>query len=51
MSKPLTITQFFQQFPDDDACLDHLMAFVTHAESARSAASTPCSYPRNRPSS
>lgn len=25
MSKPMTITEFFQRFPDDDTCLDHLM--------------------------
>ncbi len=24
MSKAMTITEFFKQFPDDDACLDHL---------------------------
>lgn len=26
MTKPLTIIQFFEQFPDNDSCLDHLMA-------------------------
>jgi predicted RNA-binding Zn-ribbon protein involved in translation (DUF1610 family) len=25
MTKPFTITEFFERFPDDDACLDHLM--------------------------
>jgi predicted RNA-binding Zn-ribbon protein involved in translation (DUF1610 family)/transposase-like protein len=25
MAKAMTISQFFQRFPDDDACLDHLM--------------------------
>lgn len=25
MSKPMTMHQFFAQFPDDDVCLDHLM--------------------------
>ena len=25
MAKPLTIQQFFKKFPDDAACLDHLM--------------------------
>lgn len=25
MSKPMTVEQFFELFPDDDACLDHLM--------------------------
>jgi len=25
MAKPLTVQQFFKRFPDDDACLDHLM--------------------------
>src|SRR3989304_4847436 len=24
MAKPMTITQFFEAFPDDDACLEHL---------------------------
>jgi transposase-like protein len=32
MSKNFTVTEFFQRFPDDDACLDHLMA-VRHGES------------------
>jgi transposase len=26
MTKPITVQQFFQTFPDDDACLEHLMA-------------------------
>jgi len=26
MPKPYTVQDFFKQFPDDDACLDHLMA-------------------------
>ena len=25
MPKTFTITEFFRRFPDDDACLDHLM--------------------------
>ncbi|MAM69981.1 MAG: IS1595 family transposase [Gammaproteobacteria bacterium] len=25
MSKPLSVLQFFKQFPDDDTCLEHLM--------------------------
>jgi DNA-directed RNA polymerase subunit RPC12/RpoP len=25
MAKAMTISQFFQRFPDDDTCLDHLM--------------------------
>ena len=25
MTKPFTITRFYERFPDDDACLDHLM--------------------------
>lgn len=26
MTKPITMQEFFAQFPDDDTCLDHLMA-------------------------
>ena len=29
--KPFTITQFFKRFPDDDSCLEHLMA-VRHGD-------------------
>ena len=32
MSKTFTVTEFFKTFPDDDSCLDHLMA-VRHGKS------------------